>query len=243
MLPYKVYPAGDTAIIVEFGETIDAKLNRYVLNLAGRLDALALEGLVETVPSFRSLMVQYDPLVLPSGVLLSTVDDLLRHGSVNPPSVRSWRLPACYDRHVADDIDALAERIGMSYSQLIESHSSRSYSVYMLGFLPGQPYLGDLAAELQVPRRSNPRLKIPAGSIAIATSLTSIFPMETPCGWHLIGRTPVQLWKRQVDPGPLLAPGDQVRFEPISLDRFADLSQQAAQSAFAPSLETADVAA
>jgi len=200
-----------------------------VLNLSTRLEALALTGIIETVPTFRSLMVHYDPFVLPTEELITTIEGLVLCEGMNPTTGSVWGLPVCYDRRVAEDLESLVEHTGMSQSRFIEIHSSRVYSVYMLGFLPGQPYMGDLADELQVPRRNNPRMRIPAGSIGIATSLTCIFPMETPCGWHVIGRTPVNLWKREADPRPLLAPGDRVTFEPISFQEFEHLSAQAAQ--------------
>ncbi len=243
MLPYKIHHAGDRAVVIEFGDTIDPLLNLSVLNLSVRLEALALPGIMETVPTFRSLMVHYDSFVLPTDELVSTIESLVLCEGMDPTPRRIWRLPVCYDTRVAEDLESLAQRIGMSRSRLIEIHRSRTYSVYMLGFLPGQPYLGDLADELQVPRRNNPRMRIPAGSIGIATSLTCIFPMETPCGWHVIGRTPVNLWKREADPRPLFAPGDQVTFESISFQEFEDLSAQAAQGLLTVSPEISEAKA
>lgn len=231
MLPFTVYDAGDTGLVVDFGDRIDARINHYVLRLANRLDALALAGVAETVPSFRSLLIQYDPCVLSAKSLLAKVEDLLHNADAVPVAGHLWHLPICYDKAVAEDISSLAEQVGLSESSVIEAHSSRTYSIYMLGFLPGQPYLGDLAPELRVSRRANPRLKVPGGSVGVATSLTSIFPLETPCGWHVIGRTPISLWHRSVDRGPLLAPGDQVMFEPVCLERFAVLSAMAASGA------------
>lgn len=229
MPQYRIHHAGDRALVIEFGDRIDPSLNLCVLNLSARLEALALAGIMETVPTFRSLMVHYDPFVLPTKALVSAIEGLVLCESMNPNTGIEWRFPVCYDTRVAEDLECLSEHIGMSQSRFVEIHSSRTYSVYMLGFLPGQPYLGDLADELQVPRRNNPRMRIPAGSVGIATSLTCIFPMETPCGWHVIGRTPVSLWKRESDLRPLLAPGDQVVFEPISFREFEHLSVQAAQ--------------
>jgi inhibitor of KinA len=229
MSPHKIHHAGDRAIVVEFGDKIDPILNMRVLSLSARLEALALAGILETVPTFRSLMVHYDPFVLTAAELISAIERLTAADEMQEPVGRLWRLPVCYDARVAEDTAFLVQHVGISHSHLVELHSSRVYTVYMLGFLPGQPYLGDLPSELQLPRRNNPRTKIPAGSVGIATSLTCIYPMETPCGWHLIGRTPIKLWRQDPDPRPLLAPGDQVKFDPISLEEFEDLSSQSAQ--------------
>ena len=229
MLPFTVYNAGDTGLVLDFGDKIDARINDHVLTLAEGLDALSLAGILETVPSFRSLLVQYDPDVVTAADLVANMRLLMTKAKIAPAAKRLWRLPVCYDKAVAEDISALAAQVELSEENVVEAHSSRTYAIYMLGFLPGQPYLGDLAPELRVARRKNPRLKVPSGSVGVATSLTSIFPMETPCGWHLIGRTPVSLWQTPVDRGPLLAPGDEVVFEPICLDRFTALAAKAAE--------------
>ncbi len=228
MLPFTVHEAGDTGLVLDFGDKIDACINQHVLKIADQLGDLALAGIHETVPSFRSLLIQYDPAIVSATALVASIRQLAARDEIVPAAKRLWRLPVCYDKTLAQDISALAEQVGLSESSVVEAHSSRTYSIYMLGFLPGQPYLGDLAPELRVARRKNPRLKVPGGSVGVATSLTSIFPMETPSGWHLIGRTPVALWHQPVDLGPLLAPGDQVVFEPIDLDSFVSLAARAA---------------
>jgi inhibitor of KinA len=188
MPDYRMLNAGDTAIVVEFGESIDRRLSTWVLALARRLNEARLEGIVETVPTFRSLLVHYDPLILPTASLAAHIAELMRGLQVTEHGGRLWRLPACYDPGLGLDLDDVAARTGLSPAQVIERHSAVTYHVYMLGFLPGQAYMGDVPAELALARRESPRLKIPAGSLAIASAMTCIFPMETPCGWHLIGR-------------------------------------------------------
>jgi inhibitor of KinA len=232
MRDYKLLPAGDTALVVEFGEDIDRRISACVLALARRLDQMQLEGVIETVPTFRSLMVHYEPLVLRSASLKATIAELMQDLQINETPGRVWRMPACYDSRLAPDLDDVAARTGLSPAQVIERHSAVGYHVYMLGFLPGQAYMGDVPAELALPRRETPRLKIPAGSLAIATTMTCIFPMETPCGWHLIGRSPVPLWNKQSESGPLLAPGDRVSFAPISLREYEDLTAKVAAGVF-----------
>src|SRR6202035_3620768 len=124
--------------------------------------------------------------------------------------LRLCRRPACYDAAFAFDLCDVAARTGLSPSQVIERHSAITYHVYMLGFLPGQAYMCDLPAEFQLRRRDTPRVRIPPGSLAIAAKMTCIFPLETPCGWHVIGRSPVALWERKPHPRAILAPGDKV---------------------------------
>jgi inhibitor of KinA len=236
MPDYKVLPAGDTALVIEFGETIDRRLSAAVLALARRLDEARLDGVVETVPTFRSLMVHFDPLVLPGADLTARIDELMQDLSIQDLQTtenagRLWRLPACYDARLAPDIDDVAARTGLSTRQVVERHSAVTYHVYMLGFLPGQAYMGDLPAELALARRPTPRQRIPAGSLAIAATVTCIFPLETPCGWHLIGRSPVPLWEKRPHPGALLAPGDKVTFAPVSLREYEMLAAKAAEGA------------
>src|SRR5262249_24021102 len=167
MPDYKVLPAGDTAVIVEFGETVDRRLSAAVLALAQRLDELRLDGIVETVPTFRSLMVQFDPLVLPAAALEARIGELMQGLRMTEKAGRLWRLPACYDVQLAPDLHDVAARTGLTPGQVVERHSALTYHVYMLGFLPGQAYMGDLPDELALARRVTPRQTIPAGSLAI----------------------------------------------------------------------------
>lgn len=224
---YTVLQAGDTALVVQFGETIDRRLSARVLALGRRLEEARLEGLIEIVPTFRSLMVHYDPLVLPLASLVACVEKAMRNLGAAEDVGRMWCLPACYDPRIAPDLDDVAMRTGLSPAQVIERHSSVVYHAYMLGFLPGQAYLGDIPADLALARRETPRARIPAGSLAIAGTMTCVFPLETPCGWHIIGRSPVTLWQRGARGNALLTPGDKVSFTPISLPEYERLAAKA----------------
>ncbi len=226
---YKVLPAGDTALVVEFGEHVDRRVSTRVLALARRLSDARLDGIVEIVPTFRSLMVHYDPLSLPAGVLTARILDLMPGPHTAEEPGRVWRLPACYDGSVAPDLDDVAAAVGLSSAQVVERHSGAAYHVYMLGFLPGQAYMGDVPAELSLARRQVPRTRIPAGSLAIAGAMTCIFPLETPCGWHIVGRSPIPLWQAGPHPQALLAPGDKVTFAPVSLREYERLAAQVAE--------------
>jgi KipI family sensor histidine kinase inhibitor len=232
MPAYKLLPAGDTALVVEFGDRIERPLNNLVLALAKRLRDARIDGVTDILPTFRSLMVQYDPLLISSKRLIELIGRATQGLRPTEVSGRRWHLPVCYDPQVAPDIAEVAAQTNFSAAQLIERHSAVTYHVYMLGFLPGQAYMGDVPAELVLPRRQTPRMKIPAGSLAMATTMTCIFPLETPCGWHLIGRSPVRLWDMASGLTPLLAPGDVVTFAPISLGEYENLLAKVADGQF-----------
>jgi KipI family sensor histidine kinase inhibitor len=243
---YRLLPAGDTALTVEFGDRIDRQLSNLVLALAQCLTEAKIVGVVECVPTFRSLTIYYEPLLLPYTALSARISKLMQGLRATEVVGRHWRLPVCYDESIAPDLNDVAARTGLTPAEVIERHSALTYHVYMLGFLPGQPYLGDVAAELALPRRQSPRMKIPAGSLAIAMTMTCIFPAETPCGWHLIGRCPVPLWDlRSAASMPLLKPGDKVGFAPVSVREYEDLLARAGdgQLTVVPSDDTRDAAA
>ncbi len=232
MPDYKLLLAGDTALVVEFGDRVDLQVSGLVLSLARRLDELRIEGVLETVPTIRSLIVYYEPVIISTTALQDRILELVQGSEGNEPSGRAWRLPVCYDPAVALDLSDVAARTGLSEAQVIERHSGVTYHAYMLGFLPGLAYLGDLPEELNLPRRDVPRGRIPAGSVGIGTNMTCIYPMETPCGWHLIGRSPVPLWDAKRKSGALLAPGDKVRFMPVSLPEYERMLLCAKEGAF-----------
>jgi KipI family sensor histidine kinase inhibitor len=230
---FKISPAGDTALVVEFGEQIDRQVNARVLGLAHHLNEARFGGVIEVVPTFRSLMIHFDPMILSGATLGARVAQLAQRPWPSETAGRCWRLPICYDAAFALDLEIVARRTGLSSAQLIEHHSAETYHVYMLGFLPGQAYLGDLPLSLTLPRREIPRQAIAAGSVAIAMSMTCIFPKQTPCGWHVIGRSPIPLFEVLPAPRTLLAPGDKVQFAPISRREHDALAAEIASGAFA----------
>ena len=222
-MPVRFLSVGDRAFAVEFGNRIDRELSSAVLRLDTVIRAERPSGVVETVPTFRSLLVHYDPLIASRADLEDTIERLLGRGAVVPRAARRWRIPVCYEDDYAPDLPEVARLTGLSPQEVVKLHSSAHYHVYMLGFLPGFPYLGDLPAALTLPRRADPRVRVPAGSISIATSLTAIYPYESPGGWHLIGATPIHFFAAERTPPALLAAGDQVLFEPIDPASFAAL--------------------
>jgi inhibitor of KinA len=215
MTKVRFLSAGDRALVVEFGDRVDRKLSEDVLRLNTTIRSRALEGVIETVPTFRSLMIHFDPLVITRGKLERSIEGLLGDDSGSQIDTRFWHIPVCYEGELAPDLAEVAQLTGLTPSDVVAMHSGTIYHVYMLGFLPGFPYLGDLPAELALPRRADPRVRVPPGSIAIATSLSAIYPYESPGGWHLIGATPLRLFDLDRPRPALLAPGDAVLFQPI----------------------------
>ncbi len=219
----KFLPLGDTALTVEFAETIDRATNARVIGLDAGLRDAAIDGVIESVPTFRSLTIHFNPITLDHATLTARVTVLLAHPFDAISMERTWRIPVCYDGDYAPDLSDVAEQSGLDPLAVVERHAQQPYFVYMIGFLPGLPYLGDLPKELDLPRRKNPRVRVPPGSVAIAAGLSTIYPYESPGGWHLIGRTPVSLFSHLQAPPSLLAPGDTVHFEPVDRAEFARL--------------------
>jgi inhibitor of KinA len=218
--------AGDRALVVEFGDAVERTLSADVLHLAAAIDAAAIPGVVETVPTFRSLMVHYDPLATRRAALERTIAGLFAHPPEGRRNARLWRIPICVEGGFAPDLGEVARLSGLAEHTVTALHASVRYHVYMLGFLPGFPYLGDLPEPLALPRRADPRLRVPAGAIAIATRLSAIYPYESPGGWHLIGTTPIRLFDVARPRPALLAAGDAVEFEPIGAAAFAAIRRR-----------------
>ncbi|MGC2199847.1 MAG: 5-oxoprolinase subunit PxpB [Stellaceae bacterium] len=215
--------AGDSALVVEFGDQVDRALSERVLRLDAIIRSSTPSGVVETVPTFRSLLVHYDPLLTSRAALEQAIAGLLHCEQSPRTGARLWLLPACYEGEFAPDLAEVARLTGLKTDEVVALHSGTKLHVYMLGFLPGFPYMGDLPPSLALPRRADPRLRVPAGSISIATSLTAIYPYESPGGWHLIGATPIRLFDPAQPKPALLAPGDAVRFRPVDAASFASI--------------------
>ncbi|NYZ17006.1 5-oxoprolinase subunit PxpB [Azospirillum sp. RWY-5-1] len=230
--------SGDTAFNVEFGETIDRATNARVMDLHARLTRAradgAAPGLVETVPTFRSLMVVYDPVATTRRELEALVGSVIDASGTAGATGALWHLPVCYDTDLAPDLAELAAARGLTPEQAAAVHASGEYFVYMLGFMPGFAYMGGLDAALEQPRRAEPRVKVPAGSVAVAGRLTTVYPWESPGGWHLIGGCPVPLFDAARDRPVLLAAGDRVRFTTIDRARYETLRADAAAGRFDP---------
>lgn len=224
--------SGDTAVVVEFGDRVDRELSERVLGLSAAVHVANVNGVVECVPTYRSLMVLHDPLAISSAELIRTLELLVERGATARRDARLWLIPASYDEAHAPDLADVAVRTGLSEDEVIALHTSAVFHVYMIGFSPGFPYMGDLPASLVLPRRTDPRVKVPAGSIAIAAGQTAVYPVESPGGWHLIGATPVRLFDVQWPEPALLAPGDKVRFVRVSQDEFEEIRSAVERDAY-----------
>ncbi len=223
---------GDTAVAVEFGDIVSRAVSDRVLGLNALVRDATIPGVVETLPTFRSLMVHYDPCVTSRDGVIDAIRPLVDRAGVTARPARLWRIPACYDGDHAPDIEGVALRTGLDAEAVIGLHAGARYHVYMIGFVPGFPYMGELAPALQLPRQTEPRVRVPPGSIAIATGLTAIYPLESPGGWHLIGRTPIRLFDLQRPKPSLLAPGDVVAFERVSPAEFDAIRSAVASDAY-----------
>ena len=217
-------PCGDTAFTVEFGDRVDRMLSRRVLSLHARLREHPLPGLLETVPTFRSLLVHYDPLQTNQKILCELILPIATNDMTSEPIPELSRLPACYDKEVAFDLEDVASELEIDPEHVIRLHSDTLHYVYMIGFAPGHPYLGDLPQSLTLPRRKDPRVKVPAGTIAIAVGMTVVYPFNNPCGWHVIAQTPLRLFDQRRSRPNLLAAGDTVDSTGFSLAEFRRLS-------------------
>ena len=207
---------GDRAFLVELGDQINPSINERVRELFLKLDRRPLKGVVELVPSYRSLMVVYDPLKTEMDRLREAILELYQ--ATDPslvPEPRTLHVPVVYGGEYGPDLEWVADLHNMSPEQVIRLHTGTTYRVYMIGFTPGYPYLGELPAALATPRRETPRTAVPQGSVAIAQRQTGIYPVQSPGGWHILGWTPINLFDANRWPPTPLEMGDLVRFFPV----------------------------
>jgi inhibitor of KinA len=220
MADFRILKAADSALVVELGSTIERGTSDRVLALAAKLQRAGLPGVTEVIATFRSLSVNYNSLVSTGDELEQTIITLMNEPVRPSHGKRLWDIPACYDVKLAPDIEDVARSVDLTVAEVAALHAGTQYHVYMIGFVPGYPYMGDLPARLQLPRRLDPRTRVPPGSLAIATGLTAVYPYESPGGWHLIGTSPVRFFDAASAKGALLEPGDGVKFRPVTSGEF-----------------------
>ncbi len=214
-------PLGDTALVLDFGDRVDRAISARVMAARDAVAAAGLEGIVDLVPTFCSLAVHFAPEQIGSADLAARIGMLeLAEAAAGRPG-QAVRIPVLYD---GPDLGAVAQAAGLSPDEVAKLHAATPYHVYMLGFLPGFAYLGDLPESLRLPRLKEPRTRVPPGSVALAEQMTAVYPVQSPGGWHLIGRTPLILFDHRKDSPSLLQPGDEVRFEAIGEAEFERLS-------------------
>lgn len=206
---------GDGAWTVEFGDAIDPALNARVMALADAVrragDDAALAGVVDVVPTFRSLTVHFDPLAADADALGARLLALAHDAAGTVHRGRRWRLPVCFDAEFAPDLPALAQQRGLAVDEVLQRLTAATFRVYMIGFMPGFPYLGGLPPELATPRLAVPRKRVPARSMAVAGTMCCVYPWDSPGGWNLLGRTPLPLFDAAHGDEPAwLAAGDEL---------------------------------
>ncbi len=219
----KILPQGDAALVVEFGDAIDRAVSERVTALATAVAAARIPGVREAVPTFRSLLIHYDPLALDFDDLAARARALAATANVARRQARLVHMPVCYDEDLGPDLADVAAHAAMSRGDAARLHASVDYHVYMLGFAPGLPYLGDLPEALRLPRLATPRVRVPARSVGIASALSVIYPLEIPGGWRLIGAVPADLFDLARTPPARLLPGDRVRFHSVERAAFDEL--------------------
>lgn len=222
----RVLPVGDRAVTVEFGNEIDEKTNAHLMGFINALSTQKLKGIEEFVPSFRAVLIHYNPGILSYEKMKKIIEEALSKPFEDATHTRRIvEIPVCYEKNCAPDIDFVAEHAGLSIDEVIEIHSKNPYLIYMIGFLPGFPYLGGLDERIHTPRLESPRLKLEEGSVGIGGGQTGLYPLESPGGWRIIGLTPVKCYNPAKDnPIPYRA-GDYIKFSPISYDEYLRLKE------------------
>ena len=214
---------GDRGLLLEFGDEIRREINEEVRRMALAIQAETIEGIIETVPTYRSLLIIYNPIILPVTELKKRLERLeagLQQTPLSEPKLK--RIPVVYGGIYGPDLEGVANYHQIPPEEVIRLHCSKSYLIYMIGFMPGYPYMGELPEALVTPRLKTPRLLVPKGSVAIAQRQTGIYSMESPGGWQVLGRTPVEMFNPEKDPPVLLQMGDFVQFYPISEKEFKE---------------------
>jgi inhibitor of KinA len=229
----KLMHAGDAAVVVELGDAIDPAVNRRVHDLRRLIEQRCVTGIIETVPTYRSLLVYYDPLATTRGALENALEDLAAAGTgVSSPPARLVEVPTAYGGDFGPDLGFVAEHAKLEVEDVIRVHSATDYLVYMMGFTAGFPYLGGMSPTIAAPRLATPRTRIPAGSVGIAQQQTGIYPADSPGGWRIIGRTPLRIFDAARTPPVIIEAGDYVRFVPVATEEYRDVEQQVKRGAY-----------
>ena len=234
---YSLYPFGDAALIAETTEEISESAYRRIQGLARAITENPPKGVLELIPAYRSLLVVYDSLFTDYSSMETMIRGLTSYVEVVvDPAVEIVRIPVCYESPYCLDLEEVARHTGLSPREVVELHTAGTYLVYMIGFTPGFPYLGGMSERIAAPRRLSPRTRIPAGSVGIADRQTGIYPMASPGGWNIIGRTPTTLFDPAREPPALLKAGQYIHFDPICSDEFDRIAQAISRGAWLPEM-------
>ncbi|MDR6571137.1 5-oxoprolinase subunit PxpB [Chitinophaga ginsengisegetis] len=229
---YTISPLGDRAVIIEWEQQISEDIHRRVMQAFRQLQELHKPYILDLIPAYASLTVVYDAVVLYRELhgnagekIRELISATLEETAITAAALpRRLEIPVCYHPSLGPDLHAMAESKNVSPEHIIALHTAQTYTVYMLGFLPGFPYMGKVHDQLVTPRLKQPRLRVPAGSVGIAGAQTGIYPQESPGGWNIIGRTPLRLFDAGAETPCYCGPGDEVRFMPVSLEAFREMT-------------------
>ena len=232
---YTLRPLGDHAVVIQLGESIEQNTHEKVKQVTAYFEKSSIEWLIELVPAFTTVTLFYDPIKalgftqsrLPYEAVCEDIKrSLAEVKDGQATESRIVEIPVCYGGEFGPDLQEVAKYHGISEKEVIEKHTSGDYLVYMIGFAPGFPYIGGMSSDIATPRKESPRLNIPAGSVGIAGKQTGVYPIETPGGWQLIGRTPLKLFQPEKESPSLLEAGDRIRFKEITLKEYKELEEE-----------------
>jgi inhibitor of KinA len=227
MTDARIVPAGDSVLVVEFDERIDAAVNARAIAVADAIEAAGLPGVRDVVPTYRSVAVYFDPLRTAYDTLHRLLEREAEGAAPDASAPRApIRIPVCYGGELGPDLESVGAYANLSAEDVVRLHAGATYRVFMLGFVPGFAYMGTVDVRIAAPRHSIPRVRVPLGSVGIAGVQTGIYPAETPGGWQLIGRTTVKPFEPSRAAPFLLKAGDAVRFYPIDRAEYDELTRR-----------------
>lgn len=229
----KIMTAGDSSILIQFGNSIDPDINARIAATVQLMKEQHIEGVVDIIPAFCSLLINYDPRVISYDEMKTRMEKILSvEIAAGARKKKVHEIPVCYGGEFGPDLPTIAEHAGLSEQEVIDIHSSTDYLIYMLGFLPGFTYLGGLDERIHTPRLANPRIRIPAGSVGIGGSQTGIYPMDSPGGWQLMGMTPVKTYDPDREVPILVEAGDYIRFVPVDRAEYDRIKGEVEQGTY-----------
>ncbi len=233
----RTYPLNERAITIELGETISEDVHRHVMSVRDEILNDPIQGILDVVTAYTTVTIYFDANLirnstLPGKTPLEKMNKFLSEKADQAKAIYNRAensiitIPVCYDHEYAFDLEWVASHHQTTSQEIVRRHTAQTFSVFMIGFTPGFPYMGIVPAELESPRKQNPRIQVPAGSVGLAGKQTGIYPFATPGGWQIIGRTPIKLFDATSSSPSVLKPGDKVRFESISKNQFVTMSSK-----------------